>query len=93
KELRWVLEHIVLAHHGQYAFGSPKLPAVPEAIAVHYIDNLDAKLSMFFADIENDRDPASRWTNYNKALETKVYKPDVMGVRGRATEPRSHGAT
>jgi 3'-5' exoribonuclease len=88
KELRWTLEHIVLAHHGQYVFGSPKLPAVPEAIAVHYIDNLDAKLSMFFAEIENDRDPASRWTNYNKALETKVYKPDVMGVRGRAAEPR-----
>lgn len=93
KELRWVLEHIVLAHHGQYAFGSPKLPAVPEAIAVHYIDNLDAKLSMFFAEIGNDRDPASRWTNYNKALETKVYKPDVMGVRERAAKPRSHEAT
>lgn len=85
KELRWVLEHIVLAHHGQYEFGSPKLPAVPEAIAVHYIDNLDAKLSMFFAEIENDRDPVSRWTNYNKALETKVYKPDVMGARGKGT--------
>ncbi len=80
-ELRWVLEHIVLAHHGQYAFGSPKLPAVPEAIAVHYIDNLDAKLSMFFAEIENDRDPHSRWTNFNRALETKVFKPDVMGTR------------
>ncbi len=81
-ELRWVLQHIILAHHGQYLFGSPKLPAVPEAIAVHYIDNLDAKLSMFFAEIENDRDPQSRWTNYNRALETKVYKPDVMGARG-----------
>lgn len=81
KELRWVLQHIILSHHGCYEFGSPKLPAIPEAIAVHYIDNLDAKLSMFFAEIDNDRDPASRWTNYNKALETKVFKPDVMGVR------------
>ena len=88
KELRWVLQHIILAHHGCYAFGSPKLPAIPEAIAVHYIDNLDAKLSMFFAEIENDRDPASRWTNYNKALETKVFKPDVMGVRNAETLKR-----
>jgi len=91
KELRWVLQHIILAHHGQYAFGSPKLPAIPEAIAVHYIDNLDAKLSMFFSEIENDRDPASRWTNYNRALETKVFKPDVMGVRRGNEATRQEG--
>ena len=36
---------------------------------------------MFLAEIENDRDPASHWTNFNKALETKVFKPDVMGTR------------
>ena len=41
----------------------------------------DAKVNMFLAEIENDRDPVSRWTNYNKALETKVFKPDVMGTR------------
>jgi len=79
--LRWSLEHIVLSHHGHYEFGSPKLPAIPEAIAVHYLDNLDAKITMFLAEIENDRDPASRWTNFNKALETKVFKTDVMGTR------------
>ncbi|MBI4719191.1 MAG: HD domain-containing protein [Planctomycetes bacterium] len=76
------LQHIVLSHHGQYAFGSPKLPAIPEAILVHYLDNLDAKVTMFLSEIENDRDPAGHWTNFNKALETKVYKPDVMGARG-----------
>lgn len=87
KELRWILQHIILSHHGCYEFGSPKLPAIPEAIAVHYIDNLDAKLSMFFAEIENDRDQASRWTNFNRALETKVFKPDVMGTRTPAKSP------
>ncbi len=81
EQLRWVIQHIVLSHHGKYEFGSPKLPAVPEAIAVHHLDNLDAKVHMFLAEIEADRDPASKWTNYNKALETKVFKPDVMGVR------------
>lgn len=93
KELRWVLQHIILSHHGCYEFGSPKLPAIPEAIAIHYIDNLDAKLSMFFAEIDNDRDPASRWTNYNKALETKVYKPDVMGVRNAETQKNRNADT
>lgn len=81
KQIRWALQHIVLSHHGQYLFGSPKLPAIPEAIAVHYLDNLDAKVKMFLTEIENHAEPASRWTNYNKALETKVYKPDIMGTR------------
>lgn len=83
-QLRWVLKHIILSHHGRYEYGSPKLPAVPEAIAIHYLDNLDAKVNMFLAEIENDRDPASHWTNYNRAVETRIYKPDIMGVRGEA---------
>jgi len=81
-ELRNVVQHIVLSHHGQYEFGSPKLPALPEAVVVHYLDNLDAKASIFMGQIENDRDPASRWANYNHTLQTKVYKLDVTGVRG-----------
>jgi 3'-5' exoribonuclease len=82
-ELRWVLQHIVLSHHGQYQFGSPKLPAIPEAIAIHHLDNLDAKVNMFLAEIQNDPDSTGHWTNYNKALETKVYKRDVTGVRAK----------
>ena len=81
EELRHQLLHIILSHHGRYEFGSPKLPAIPEAVAIHHLDNLDAKVHMFLAEIENDRDPASHWTNFNKALETKVFKPDVMGTR------------
>ena len=81
ERLRWVLEHIILSHHGKYEFGSPKLPAVPEAVAIHYLDNLDAKVHMFLAEIENDRDPAGHWTNFNKALETKVFKLDIMETR------------
>ena len=79
--LKWVLQHIVLSHHGHYEFGSPRLPAIPEAMAVHYLDNLDAKVNMLLTEIENDRDPAGHWTNYNKAVETRIYKPDVMSVR------------
>ncbi len=79
-ELLTALQHIVLSHHGRYEFGSPKLPAMPEAAAIHYLDNLDAKVSMMLEMLENDSDPASHWTNYNRALETKVYKRDVMGT-------------
>ena len=41
------LEHLILAHHGEYEFGSPKLPMTAEAVAVHFLDNLDAKLAAF----------------------------------------------
>ena len=85
ERLRWALQHIVLSHHGRYEFGSPKLPAIPEAVAIHYLDNLDAKVYMFLAEIDRDRDAASAWTNYNRALETKIYKPDIMGTRDGQT--------
>ena len=49
EQVRLHLLHIVAAHHGQLDFGSPVVPKTPEAIALHYIDNLDAKLEMFSA--------------------------------------------
>jgi 3'-5' exoribonuclease len=77
-KIRWALQHIVLSHHGRYEFGSPKLPAFAEAAAIHYLDNLDAKVHMFLAEAEGDRDPATHWTNYSRALETKVFKPAIV---------------
>jgi 3'-5' exoribonuclease len=73
------LKHIILAHHGQYEFGCPKLPATAEAFLVHYLDNLDAKLNMVFAAIDDDGDPGSDWTAYVPALQTKLFKRDVTG--------------
>ncbi len=73
-----VLKHIVVAHHGVYEFGSPKLPALPEAIVVHYLDNLDAKLAMMRHHIDADRDTSSDWTGFIHALQTKLFKPNVM---------------
>ncbi len=73
-KLKWALQHIILSHHGQYEFGSPRIPGMPEAVAVHYIDNLDAKLGSYFDAIKADRDEKSVWTNYNHLLGTKVYK-------------------
>ena len=42
--LRVLVEHIVLSHHGKYEFGSPKLPMIPEAVLLHYLDDMDAKM-------------------------------------------------
>jgi 3'-5' exoribonuclease len=69
-----LLQHIVLSHHGTLEFGSPRLPAIPEAFLLHYMDNLDAKLWMVTHHIDNDPDPKSSFTSYCRELETRVYK-------------------
>lgn len=81
EDIKLALQHIIVSHHGQYEFGSPKLPATPEAIAVHYLDNLDAKLYSFLYEIRRDDKPEDNFTDYIRSLETKVYKKDVMGIR------------
>jgi 3'-5' exoribonuclease len=80
-ELETALQHIILAHHGKYEFGSPRLPATAEAIMIHYLDNLDAKLNMVFEAIAGDADAESEWTAFVRALETRIYKPDILGTR------------
>jgi aminopeptidase N len=69
-----LLQHIVLSHHGSLEFGSPKLPMIPEAFMVHYLDNLDAKTWMCLHQIANDPDPNSPFTSFHKQLETRIYK-------------------
>ena len=69
-----LLQHIVLSHHGAHEYGSPKLPMIPEAYFIHYLDNLDAKMFMTIRDIESDADPAGSFTAYNRQLETRLYK-------------------
>ena len=69
-----VLQHIILSHHGQYDFGSPKLPMIPEAFFIHYLDNLDAKMWMTTHQIANDPDANSSFTSYNSQLQTRLYK-------------------
>ena len=69
-----LLQHIVLSHHAVYEYGSPKLPAIPEAFFIHYLDNLDAKMYMTTSAIENDPDPNASFTSYMRQLETRIYK-------------------
>jgi 3'-5' exoribonuclease len=73
-ELRWQLEHLILSHHGQLEFGSPKIPMTVEAILLHHLDNLDAKMAAADAVIEADVSTDSRWTNYNPSFGRKLWK-------------------
>ncbi|HVP63337.1 MAG TPA: OB-fold nucleic acid binding domain-containing protein [candidate division Zixibacteria bacterium] len=68
QELKILIEHLIISHHGQYEFGSPKLPMFPEALMLHYLDDLDSKMEAMRAQFERDADLDSAWTAYNSSL-------------------------
>ena len=68
EELKTLLEHLIISHHGQYEFGSPKLPMFPEALMLHYLDDLDSKMESMRAHFEREADLESPWTSYNPSL-------------------------
>ena len=74
--MRSQIIHCILSHHGEYEFGSPKLPRSIEAIILHFADNLDAKTKMFEEIVEADS-LNSNWTNYNKLFARRLLKPNV----------------
>jgi 3'-5' exoribonuclease len=67
-ELKTLLEHLIISHHGEYEFGSPKLPMFPEALLLHYMDDLDSKMEAMRAQFQREADIESPWTSYNPSL-------------------------
>jgi 3'-5' exoribonuclease len=67
-DLKTLIEHLIISHHGQYEFGSPKLPMFPEALMLHYLDDLDSKMESIRAHFERDADLENPWTGYNASL-------------------------
>jgi len=74
QQLALELRHIILSHHGEFEFGSPKRPKTLEALVVHHIDDLDAKFNAFQTFMNNASDNDSGWTVYNRFLERFLYK-------------------
>ena len=64
------LKHCILAHHGEYEFGSPKKPAIMEALALNFADNTDAKLQTFTELLDNAAETG--WLGYNRLFETNL---------------------
>jgi len=73
-ELALRLKHMVLSHHGTYEFGSPKLPMTLEAIALHFLDNLDSKIHSVTQLMAEDATTESHWTTYQPAIDRKIFK-------------------
>ena len=83
EELRLQILHIVLSHHGRLEFGSPVLPKTPEALLVHYLDDLDGKLEAMFRAIEDGPENGS-WSPFSRSLERMIYRrrwPKAEGVQ------------
>jgi 3'-5' exoribonuclease len=72
------LGHIILSHHGAYEFGSPRIPATPEAFMVYYIDDMDAKISQVTSAIDNEVSD-SNWTAWQNSLQTRLYRKRIDG--------------
>jgi 3'-5' exoribonuclease len=73
------LKHMIISHHGEYEFGSTKLPMTLEAIALHLLDNLDAKIASFTQLMADCPNVDSRWTQYFTQIGRKLFKPESEG--------------
>jgi 3'-5' exoribonuclease len=81
-----LLEHMIISHHGKYEFGSPKLPMFPEALMLHYLDDLDSKIESMRAHF--GRDPEAEWTTYNPSLERPLLNSKLFLEKlEKATQP------
>ncbi len=78
-ELVLRLKHLIVSHHGEYEYGSPKLPMTLEAVALYCLDNLDAKVASFHQQMRDDPNVGSSWTNFNPNLGRKLFKGNSFG--------------
>lgn len=75
KQLASELRHCILAHHGELEYGSPKKPALAEAMALNFADNADAKLQTLLEIFESgDNENATGWLGYNRYFESNIRK-------------------
>ena len=84
------LKHLIVSHHGQYEFGSPRLPATGEAFALHYADNLDAKINQVRGALVNIPDNESGWSAYVAGLDRTLFK--ALPTPGREKRAKVPGA-
>jgi 3'-5' exoribonuclease len=75
-KLRLLLEHMMLSHHGELEFGSPKVPAFLEALLFHHLDNLDSKMEAMRVCVERDKNVNGEFTGWISALERVVLKKE-----------------
>jgi len=77
KDLSTLLKHLLLSHHGQYIWGSPKRPMTLEAVMLHYLDDMDAKMNGIQQFIKKQVQEGSRWSAYHRIFDQYFYAPTL----------------
>jgi 3'-5' exoribonuclease len=75
KDLSTLVKHLLLSHHGQYHWGSPKRPMTLEAVMLHYFDDMDAKINGIQQFLKSQVPEGSRWSGYHRTFEQFFYVP------------------
>jgi 3'-5' exoribonuclease len=88
-----MIEHLIISHHGQYDFGSPKLPMFPEALMLHYLDDLDSKMEAMRAQFERESGFDSPWTSYNSSLGRPLLNTEKFLAPKKVAPPEDPAAT
>jgi 3'-5' exoribonuclease len=74
--LKLKLLHMIVSHHGEFEWGSPKPPMFLEALILHFVDNLDAKAEMMIDERRKNRDFGRDWSDYHPFLEREIFLKD-----------------
>jgi len=77
KDLSLLLKHLLLSHHGQYIWGSPKKPMTLEAVMLHYLDDMDAKMNGIKQFLKTQVPDGSKWSSYHRSFDRVFYLTDL----------------
>jgi 3'-5' exoribonuclease len=87
RETAVLLKHLLLSHHGQYEYGSPKRPKTLEAVILNFIDDLDAKINGVRTHIEKEPENPSAWTSYHRLYDRYFFKNSLPSAREPGEAP------
>jgi 3'-5' exoribonuclease len=73
-----LLKHMILSHHGQYEFGSPKRPKTIEATMLNYLDDLDSKINGIRTHMAKEVENGSTWTSYHRLYDRYFFKENFL---------------
>jgi 3'-5' exoribonuclease len=91
-KLRVLVEHMVISHHGELEFGSPKVPLFPEALLLHHLDNLDSKMNAMRTVLDHDRLTETEFTAWVPSLERVLLHTDRY-LKGQQNPERERTAS